>query len=229
MQQRFLKQIGIAAALFAALISGVFIRSERLKADSGDGEGWKVERGFAIAPVPLNLVGKDRGSVGLGSYIVNAQADCNGCHSADPSTEFVPTGNPYFLRPPFSGRKQVNPATYLGGGRDFGPLIPGSAHIVSRNLTPDGTGRAEGGNTLSDFILILRTGMDLDHLHATCSGAPNANCVPPPFDGSLLQIMPWPAFQDMSDREMVAIYEYLSAVPCITGPPAPSPLHNDCS
>jgi hypothetical protein len=32
---------------------------------------------------------------------------------------------------------QDNPHTYLGGGRNFGPLIPGSAPFISRNLTPD--------------------------------------------------------------------------------------------
>lgn len=32
-------------------------------------------------------------------------------------------------------------AAYLGGRQDFGPLVPGSAHIVSRNLTPDKTAR----------------------------------------------------------------------------------------
>lgn len=122
----------------------------------------------------------------------------------------------------------MNPATYLGGGQDFGVLIPGSAHIVTRNLTPDKTGRSEGGHTLPEFKLILKTGVDMDHLHPTCSGAPNANCIPPPFDGNLLQIMPWPTFQNMSDHYMEAIYEYLKAVPCVAGPPAPSPLHNEC-
>ncbi|HEY0766382.1 MAG TPA: hypothetical protein VGD47_00375, partial [Steroidobacteraceae bacterium] len=59
----------------------------------------------------------------------------------------------------------------------------------------------------------------LDQLHPTC--APDAtdksNCVPAPFDGTLLQIMPWPIYQNMSDRDLRAIYEYLSAIPCIAG------------
>ena len=33
----------------------------------------RIARGFAIAPVALNLKGKNRAFVGLGSYIVNAQ------------------------------------------------------------------------------------------------------------------------------------------------------------
>lgn len=199
------------------------ITSSRLKADDGDDEGEeaKIRRGFQVAPVPLNLYGKDRDLVGLGSYIVNAQIDCNGCHSQDPSTEFSSGGNPCLLPPFFTGRKQVNPATYLGGGRDFGPLIPGSAHIICRNLTPDKTGRPEGGRTFEEFREILRTGVDLDHLHPTCSGAPNANCIPAPFDGNLLQIMLWPAFQDMTNHDVRAIYKYLSAIPCIAGPQIP--------
>jgi hypothetical protein len=69
----------------------------------------------------------------------------------------------------------------------------------------------------------------MDHLHPTCpAGTLNTGCVPAPFDGNLLQIMPWPNDQDMTDRDLEAIYEYLSAIPCVAGPPAPSPLHNDC-
>jgi hypothetical protein len=103
-------------------------------------------------------------------------------------------------------------------------------HIVSRNLTPDRTGRPEGGRTFSEFVQIIRTGADLDHLHAqTCSASVTTNCLPLPFDGSKLQIMPWPAFQDMTDRDLRAIYEYLSAIPCIEGPTDPTNvLHNDC-
>jgi hypothetical protein len=134
-------------------------------------------------------------------------------------------GNPYFGQPAV-----VNPATYLGGGRDFG-AYPGPGpfpHIISRNLTPDKTGLPEGGHTLQDFVQILRTGIDLDHLHPTCTGAPDGTCLPPPFDGTLLQIMPWPVHHNMTDHDIRAIYEYLSAIPCIAGPPSPSPLHNDC-
>jgi hypothetical protein len=58
---------------------------------SAGGAGPRIERGFDIAAVPLNLEGKNRRLVGLGSYIVNAQADCNGCHSAGPRTEFAET------------------------------------------------------------------------------------------------------------------------------------------
>ena len=46
------------------------------------------------------------------------------------------------------------------------------------------------------------------------------NCVQPFVgDGDLLQIMPWPSFAHMSDNDLEAIYEYLSAIPCIAHTP----------
>jgi hypothetical protein len=45
-----------------------------------------------------------------------------------------------------------------------------------------------------------------------------------PFDGDKLQIMRWPSFQNMTDRQLTAIYTYLSTVPCLEGGPGePSP------
>ena len=222
-QRQFLKTIGSGAALTALVLVGMFVTSPRGHAVGESNDASRIQQGFAIAPVPLNLEGKNRALVGLGSYIVNAQGDCNGCHSAGPATEFAPGGNPYFSQP-----AKVNPATYLGGGRIFPPLVPGSPNNISRNLTPDRTGLPEGGHTFAEFVQIMRTGVDLDHLHPTCSSTVTTNCLPPPFDGDLLQVMPWPAFHSMTDRDLRAIYEYLRAVPCIAGPPAPSPLHNDC-
>ncbi len=181
----------------------------------------KVQQGIAIAPVPLNLNGKDPNLVGYGSYLVNASADCNGCHSAGPPTQFVKGGNPYAGQ-----HATVNPATYLGGGRDFGPF-PSAAgnfpHIVSRNLTPDYTGMPVGGDSLEKFLLIIRTGADMDHVHPSCTGAPDGSCLPPPFHGDLLQIMPWPSFKNMTDEDLTAIYTYLSAIPCIEGGPGEPP------
>ena len=232
-QHQLLKTIGSSAALALVALVGMLITSRHGQAsgqNAGNDEASRIQQGFAIAPVPLNLDGKNPALVGLGSYIVNAQGDCNGCHSAGPATEFAPGGNPYFGQP-----TQINPATYLGGGRDFGPF-PGPGpfpHIISRNLTPDKTGLPEGGHTFEEFVQIIRTGVDLDHLHPACSATITTNCFPtgppnPPFDADLLQVMPWPIQKNMTDHDLRAIYEYLSAIPCIAGPPAPSPLHNEC-
>jgi hypothetical protein len=231
-KRNLLIQTSVAGAGLAVIVLMGLTGSLGVRADDGDNEESKIQQGFAIAPVPLNLAGKDRALVGLGSYIVNAQVDCDACHNAGPGpNEYLPSGNPYLLSAPsgpYLGTKVVNQATYLGGGRDFGPFLPGSAHIISRNLTPDKTGLPEGGHTFSEFVTIIRTGIDMDHLHPTCSGALNPGCVSQPFNGALLQIMPWPTFQDMTDHDLRAIYEYLSAIPCVAGPPAPDPLHNDC-
>jgi hypothetical protein len=217
---RFLKAVGVITAFAAILVAGMVHSSKRVRAlnNDDDNEDSRIQRGFEIAPVHLNLEGKDHRLVGLGSYIVNAVGDCNGCHSAGPSTEFAAGGNPYFLSPPFTGKTVTNPATYLGGGRDFGPVgsVP---HLYSRNLTPDKTGLPEGGRTYDQFVQIMRHGTDLDHLHPNCTSAGMpANCFEPPFNGELLQVMRWPSFRYMTDHELRAIYEYLSAVPCNPGP-----------
>ncbi|MDQ2948128.1 MAG: hypothetical protein M3Y27_19700 [Acidobacteriota bacterium] len=209
----------------ALLIVGLGVSASRADDDDYGGERSRVRIGYAVAPVPLNLRGKDRELVGLGSYIVNVVADCNGCHSPPPLT-YAGGGNPYFKG---NQPKVVNQAVYLGGGQDFGQLVPGTPNIVSRNLTPDKSGRAEGGRSWPEFRQIMRTGVDLDHLHPNCSASVMTDCFPAqqPFDGDLLQVMPWPAFQSLTDHELRAIYEYLSAIPCIAGPPS-GVLHNDC-
>jgi hypothetical protein len=207
--------LACAGLALAAMMKG----SPRGKAqdDRGNSDS-RIEQGFEIAPVPLNLVGKNPALVGLGSYLVNTEG-CNDCHSAGPATQFARGGNPFFGRP-----KKVNAATYLGGGRDFGTVSgPPSPHIISRNLTPTPkTGLPEGDHTFDEFLTILRTGKDFDHLHPTCSAVVTTNCFShnppnPPVDGDLLQIMPWPNFKDLTDHEIRAIYEYLKAVPCIQG------------
>jgi hypothetical protein len=100
--------------------------------------------------VPLNLRGLDRNLVGLGSYIVNAQGDCNGCHS---KREFAPGGDPYKGQP-----IRIDQAHYLAGGQQFGP------GVVSTNLTPDAKGLPEG-HTFRQFLGLIRTGRDPEDGH----------------------------------------------------------------
>jgi len=114
---------GLRVLTGVALVAGVIWLAASIRivspvhADDDDGEDWKIERGFAIAPVPLNLSGKERRLVGLGSYIVNAQIPCNDCHTQNGSTEFVPTGNPYLLRPSAIYRQEEGQCSNLLGGR----------------------------------------------------------------------------------------------------------------
>jgi hypothetical protein len=221
---RLLKTAAVVTAFAVIVLAGTVNGSKRVGTrddqSSDRKEESRIQRGFEIAPVSLNLQGKNRALVGLGSYIVNAVGDCNGCHSAGPQTEFAPGGSPYQLSPPFSGKTQINTANYLGGGRDFGPFgaPPQIPHLYSRNLTPDKTGLPAGGHSYEEFVEIMRQGTDFDHVHPSCTapGTP-ANCLAAPFNGELLQVMRWPFFRDMTDHELRAIYEYLSAIPCNPG------------
>ena len=56
--------------------------------------------------------------------------------------------------------------------------------------------------------------MILDKLHLNCSSTVTDNCYNFPVNGALLQVMPWPNFQHMTDRQLTAIWTYLSTVPC---------------
>jgi hypothetical protein len=151
----------------------------------------RAELGLTIAPVPLGQVGIGRGRllVGLGSYLVDV-GGCNDCHT-NPS--YKDGGNPFMGQP-----EQVNTAGYLGGGMMFGPF-------TSRNLTPDPKeGNLPAGLTLEDFIKTLRTGKDPDNAH--------------PQMGPLLQVMPWPNYGKMTDRDLEAIYNYLLHIPSVDLP-----------
>lgn len=233
-----LKTLTAGAAFAALVIMGMLIVSPSGHAadqNDNDNNGSQDEKqmirtGLEVAAstgIQLNMTRKDPDMVGLGSYLVNVVADCNGCHS-NPPTTFAPGGNPYLLpgsAPPlFSGRKKINPATYMGGNSDFGSFGPGpKAEIISRNLTPNKNGVPEGGRSLSEFIEILRTGVDMDNAHPSCSSKVTFNCLAFPFNGKLLQVMPWSAFQSMTDRQLTAIYIYLSAIPCLEGGPGEPP------
>ena len=204
---------GSATALTVAVLAGTMM-SPPVRADSDNSDS-RVQKGYDIAPVKLKTKGLNHALVGIGSYLVNAQADCNGCHT---SPDYGPE---YSKDPTFVGNKApgvVNPAAYLGGGTFFA-TFPGGANIFTRNLTPDITGLPEGGHTLDQFIDIMRAGHDYDLAHPPCPATGAEGCIlgPPatPLNGNLLQIMPWPTFSHMSNDDLKAIYEYLKAIPCI--------------
>jgi hypothetical protein len=179
----------VGVLLSGSVLTGAFFLAPRGHAQNGDNEfGEKgesrVKQGFEIAPVPLDLEGKDRELVGLGSYLVNATGGCNECHT-NPSYETG--GNPFMGQP-----TKVNVAGYLAGGATFGPFI-------SRDITPYKNG-LPAGRTLDEFLAVMTTGKDFDHE----MGQPG-----PP----LLQVMPWPDYRYMTHHELHAIYEYLRAIP----------------
>jgi hypothetical protein len=200
---------------YVAVLTGVFlaavgrvgtaqeaVTAEDIQASNGEAserydfspeELERILRGFEIAPVRLNLQGKNVALVGLGSYIVNAQGGCNDCHTFPSYRE---GRNPFLGEP-----ERINSARYLAGGTPFGP--PNDPNTpVSRNLTPRASGRP-AGLTWPQFRRTLRTGVDLKHR--------------PPFVPSeqkdLLQVMPWPVYAKMTNRDLRAIYEFLRAIP----------------
>jgi hypothetical protein len=249
----FTKAAGAKAALALVVLIGMLLGSPPGRAQDTTDDAARIKEGFATAPVPLNLKGLNRAQValvGLGSYFVNDANDCNFCHTAGgpPNSNWAAGHNPYFLH---QAEKKTDPKTYLAGGGNFFTVLPVNVppglgygsylgpNIITRNLTPDKNGLAEGGHTLAQFREILRTGVDLDHIHPTCKSISDPNvkkgiCIPPPVDGSRLQVMPWPDFQDMTDNDIAAIYQYLSSIPCIDNktstPPAgaPNELRNNC-
>lgn len=103
----------------------------------------QIKRGFEIVPtgVQLNMTGKNRVLVGLGSYIVNTSA-CVDCHT-HPS--YMVGGNPFLGQ-----REMINAQDYMTGGRTFGPF-------TAPNITPDSSGKP-AGLTRAQFIATLRTG-----------------------------------------------------------------------
>jgi hypothetical protein len=164
------------------LAFAITIFNTGMAAQSGDS---RIQQGYAVAPVPLNLKGLNRALVGLGSYIVNAQGGCNDCHT-NPS--YAAGGDPFAGEP-----EAINADGYLAGGTPFGPF-------TSRNLTPRASDGLPAGLTAAQFLETLRIGTDFKNRHPEIS--------------PLLQVMPWPVYGKMSDRELMAIYEFLRAIPC---------------
>jgi PKD domain len=186
-----------SAALLAgaavALTTWAFMNPSSVKAQTAPSyDAARVAKGLEIAPVTLDFNGKDKNQVGYGSYLVNAIAGCNDCHT---NPNYKPGNDPFLGK-----TKVVNAATHLGGGIVFGPF-------TSRNITPSAVGPTTG--SLANFKLTVRTGVDLRKLHVPIS--------------PLLQVMPWPVHQDMTDSDIEAIFAYLTAIPCVEGGPEEKP------
>jgi hypothetical protein len=186
-------------AISAVLSASAGRADEKASASAGRAdEDDQVLQGFEIAPVTLNMAGKNRALVGLGSYLVNTTG-CNDCHT---HPNWASPGNPYM-----GEKEQINTAQYLTGGRTFGldmtvyPAVP----IVSANLTPDEKTGKPAGLTLDQFMSVMRTGKDPDD------------------HSRLLKVMPWPLYQWKTDRDLKAMYEYLRAIPSLPDNPNQGP------
>lgn len=173
-----------------------------------------VQQGFAISPIPqsqLSLQGKNRALVGYGSYIVNATGDCTGCHTfprfynkGGPGSNPA-AGDPYLGTPSTQSVNgqlvaNLNTSHYVAGGQCFGPFM-------ARNLTPDAQGLPEG-LTEAEFVRVMRLGEDV-----YCEKYPMAAICTLGPPTPVLFVMPWPTYHSMRDRDLLAIYTYLSALP----------------
>lgn len=151
----------------------------------------RSEIGFAIADQQGIALDHDDPVLGLGSYLINANNSCNDCHT---QPNYAPGGDPYSRQP-----KQVPLANFLAGGRLF--ATP-TGNFCSRNITPaPGTSRP-AGLSRRDFLYVIQTGCDPQ----------DANFRDPQTCG-LLQVMPWPHYQDMKPQELNAMYSFLAALP----------------
>ncbi|MFN0123706.1 MAG: hypothetical protein ACKV2V_24660, partial [Blastocatellia bacterium] len=153
----------------------------------------RANAGLAMSPVPVRAGwGRTRFLIGLGSYLTNSVGGCIDCHT---SPTYDTGGDP------FRGQKEkINTKNYLAGGARFGPF-------TSRNLTPDpANGNRPAGLSLDEFLDVMQKGTDFKKLHPQIS--------------PLLQVMPWPAYSKMTERDLTAIYYYLSAIPHADPAPA---------
>ena len=176
----------------AALFIVVLASTILTTTTAAQGGDSRIQRGFELAPVELTMKGLNPALVGLGSYIVNAQGGCNDCHTNPP---YADDGDP------FAGEtEEINAAGYLAGGTAFLP-----SPFVSRNLTPRASDGRPAGLTFEQFLEVMHKGTDFKNRHPQIS--------------PLLQIMPWPVYGKMSDRELAAIYEFLRAIPMINPRP----------
>ena len=179
MRSKFIVTVSVLA-----LIVGLAVSVTKAQDDLGATDQSRIQIGLRYAKdqgISVDLRGRNRASVGLGSYLVNNVGGCNDCHTA-PSYTSDPQA---FLGAP----KQVNVACYLAGGQEFGPF-------VSRDITPWENGKP-AGLTFDQFKHVIRTGEDPDN------------------PGQVLHVMPWPVYGGMSDHDLRAIYDYLSAIPAI--------------
>jgi hypothetical protein len=183
-------KIGLVLALVLVVL-GAFRAGEIVKARQVSPKSWteyasQIPPGVALNPVPLKVEGRNAAVVIRGSYLVNASRHCSFCHTCPPYAAAPESAPPDFT-------PAVNAVNYMAGGKRFGAAKDTNAP-VSANLTPELKTGLPGGLTYEQFRTALRTGQS----HKT---------------GRKLEGMPWPMFQDLTDSDLLAIYEYLSAIP----------------
>ncbi|MEZ5583265.1 MAG: c-type cytochrome [Candidatus Competibacteraceae bacterium] len=144
-----------------------------------------------------------------GAYLV-AIADCNGCHTPfkpgpngfGPDPSRLLSGHPETLQMPPPPSLSDGPWAWVGAGTNTAFAGPWGISYAA-NLTPDkDTGIGSWNETM--FVSAIKTGK---HLGA---GRP------------ILPPMPWPAYSQMTDDDLRAVFAYLQTIPSIANRvPAP--------
>jgi len=101
----YAKVAGAVVTLVAIVLAGMSIKEPRAQASDDDTDS-RVQIGLKIAPVPLNLNGKDRAMVGLGSYLVTATG---ATAVARPHLDFI-TSSQARTRTLTSRRRSIRPS-----------------------------------------------------------------------------------------------------------------------
>jgi hypothetical protein len=140
-----------------------------------------------FADAIARLTPQERAQVGRGSYLVNANAGCNSCHTDG-------NGDGNFDEGFLPGSVDVNTAAYLAGGVDLGVFF--GTRFFSRNLTPE----PSTGLFLSQeqFFQTLQFGADFRRPGGSLR-------IPPHFPVSLR----------FTRDDLQAIYAYLRVIPPI--------------
>lgn len=178
--------VGQAAVVLVAFRAGQVIKAAQRSANPEEAYTSQIPPGVALNPVPLKVEDRSANLLIRGSHLVNATHHCNFCHTCPPYSTNLDQIMP-------GQAIAFNAVNYMAGGRRFGAANDTNAPI-SANLTPDLKTRLPGGLTYNEFRTALRTG----RAHAT---------------GRNLAFMPWPMFKDLTDGDLLAIYEYLRAIP----------------
>jgi hypothetical protein len=171
---------------------------------SGAHQSFPARRGLSISPLALasgkhghddeDRGGRGAGSVGLGSYIVNAFAHCNDCHTRPDRT---PDG------------ARVNTGSFLTGGTVFAtppPLRPVLKYVrgTSANLLGASHGFfQEPDDSYARFREIMRTGTLVDET--------------PPRPLAFPMSLVAPNLAKLLEADLRAVYDYVKAVPATTG------------
>jgi hypothetical protein len=129
---------------------------------------------------------------GRGSYLVNALAGCNDCHT-----------NPNRTGPPGSGK--INTAAFLTGGAVFNPPPPiqaatGYNRTMSENLIGVTNGFFAHAH-FDTFLSLIVEGTHVDDPKPMPLGWP----------------MPWQYFRTMTLEDLEAVFVYLNGLPRPTG------------